>query len=63
MFRVESPDLPGAVTFAPGLRGGGIASRRIGPTTVMATTVRQGPATKTGACPEGVSRVRRWERR
>jgi hypothetical protein len=56
-----SPDLPGAVTFAPGSRGGGKASRRHGPTTVMATTIRQGPATKTGACPE--EGVRRWERR
>ena len=46
-----SPDLPRAVTFAPGLRGGRfVDDRRSGPTTVMATTVRQGPATKTGAC-------------
>ena len=59
-----SPDLPGAVTFAPGLWGGRfVDDRRSGPATVMATTVRQGPATKTGVCPEGVSRVRRWERR
>jgi hypothetical protein len=38
-----SPDLPGAVTFAPGLRGGGIASRRIGPTNY------KGADTPTGA--------------
>jgi hypothetical protein len=31
MSGVSSPDLPGTVTFAPGPRGGGIASRRHGP--------------------------------
>jgi hypothetical protein len=46
-----SPDLPGAVTFAPGLRGGRlVGDRRSGPTTVMATTLRQGPGTPAGAC-------------
>jgi hypothetical protein len=59
-----SPGLSGAVTFAPGSRGGRfVDDRRSGLTTVMATTVRQGPGTPAGACPEGVSRVRRWERR
>jgi hypothetical protein len=57
MFRVESPDLPGPT--APRSRGGGIASRRIGPTTNTTTTVRQGPGTPAGACPrEGKGEVR-----
>jgi hypothetical protein len=41
MFRVESPDLPGPT--APRSRGGGIASRRIGPTNY------KGADTPTGA--------------
>jgi hypothetical protein len=61
MFRVESPDLPGPT--APRFRGGGIAYRRSGPTKKATATLRQGPATETGACPWKGRRVRRWERR
>jgi hypothetical protein len=44
-----SPDLPGAVTFAPGSRGGGIAYRCIGPTRFDSADAPTGPGTPTGA--------------
>jgi hypothetical protein len=56
-----SPDLPGAVTFAPGSRGGGIASRRIGPTNYNGADTPTGAGYAGGGLPVGGER--RWERR
>jgi hypothetical protein len=51
-----SPDLPGAVTLAPGSRGGGIASRRIGPTNYKGADTPKGAGYAGGGLPAGGER-------